>query len=370
MDAKAESLALQGAERLATLRRSGLIDAPAEPKLDRITDLVCRMVTSDVALLSLVEDTGQFFASQCGLPEPYATTRETPLSHSFCQYVVAHDQPLVVSDARRDPLLAHNGAVRDLNVIAYLGVPVHSRDGHVLGSLCAISGTPRTWSDDDVAAMRDLARVAEDLIDLHWYAARAGEAAEQNAVLAREYHHRVKNALAVSAALVKLAAKECDSAEELARQSGLRLEALADAHETVSLGGDVAPLGDIVERLMAPYGATRAGRAGGPEIVLGHEQVTPVCLFLHELATNSVKYGALGQAIAVAVTWVLDDGAVVLQWQERTTVEPPRSQGFGSKLIEMAARQLRGASEAHWADGALTVTLRFPARRGAAATSR
>lgn len=370
MDAKADSLALQGAERLATLRRSGLLDAPAEPKLDRITDLVCRMVATDVALLSLVEDTRQFFASQCGLPEPYATTRQTPLSHSFCQYVVAHRQPLVVNDARLDPLVATNEAVRDLNVIAYLGVPVHSRHGHVLGSLCAISSTPRAWTNDDVAAISDLALVAEDLIDLHWYAGRAGEAAEQNAILAREYHHRVKNALAVSAALVKLAAKDCASAEELARQSGQRIEALADAHETVSLGSDVAPLGDIVARLMAPYSAARDSRDGGPAIVLAHDQVTPVCLFLHELATNSVKYGALGQAMAVAVAWAVEDGFVVLAWRERTQAPPPRAEGFGSKLLDMAARQLGGATDAHWADGELTVTLRFPARRGAGATSR
>ncbi len=363
MDAKPENDALRAPSRLAGLVRSGLLDMPPEPKLDRITTLVRRSLAADVALLSLVAETRQFFASQCGLPEPYATTRETPLSHSFCQHVVTLGQPLVVNDARLDPLVVHNLAVSDLGVIAYLGVPVRDRDGHVLGSLCAIGGAPRAWSDDDIALLSELARVAEDLMDLHRHALRASEAAEENGILAREYHHRVKNVLAVSAALVKLAAKDSSSATDLAQRSVLRLTALAEAHGTVGVGADAVPLGDLVHRLMAPYQTARLD-AGGPAIEVTHEQVTPICLVLHELATNSMKYGALAQDVPVGVTWQVADGGVVLNWRERTAVRSAGIEGFGSQLIAIAARQLGGTTETAWDGGDLVVTLRFPARTG------
>ena len=55
--------------------------------------------------MSLVDRHRQFFKSQVGLPEPTATARETPLTHSFCQWVVADQHELVVPDARVHPLL-------------------------------------------------------------------------------------------------------------------------------------------------------------------------------------------------------------------------------------------------------------------------
>jgi two-component sensor histidine kinase len=375
VDAKPDVVALRMPERLAALKRSGLLDSPPEPKFDRITALIRQVLGTDVALFSLVEDMRQFFASQCGLPEPYATTRETPLSHSFCQYVVELGEPLVVPDARLDPLVAQNGAVADLNVISYLGVPVRDRQGHVLGSLCAIGGSSRAWSEADIAVMSQMAHVTEDLLDLHEHALRANEVAEEYAVLAREYHHRVKNTLAVSAALVNLAAKESNSADDLARRSTARLGALASAHETVSIGTDQSDLATLVERVMMPYQAalSSAGAgsgSGGPAIAVTQEQVTPICLVLHELATNSAKYGALGQGQAVAVTWQVADGVVTLVWRERTAAVPARAEGFGRKLFDLAARQLRGAADTAWHDGELTQTLRFPAASAAPATSR
>ena len=92
-----------------------------------------------------------------GLPEPYATSRETPLSHCFCQYVVKDAQPLVISDARLDERLHDNLAIRDLGVIAYAGFPLRDAGGRTVGSLCAIDPEPREWTDDELSALEDLA---------------------------------------------------------------------------------------------------------------------------------------------------------------------------------------------------------------------
>jgi DNA-binding CsgD family transcriptional regulator len=143
----------------------------------------------------LIDADRQFFKSSCGLPEPWASARQTPLSHSFCQHVVASENYLVIEDARTEPLVADNPAVFELGVIAYLGVPVLAPNGRILGSFCAIAPKPRAWSKDDIALMQDLSGIVESEIALRENARRILTLAQDNALLAREHHRRVKNTL-------------------------------------------------------------------------------------------------------------------------------------------------------------------------------
>ena len=94
------SPAVTDPHRLRALESAALLDTPAEMVFDRLTNLASRILGVPVALVSLVTPDRQFFKSQCGLPSPYAERRETPLSHSFCQYVVDDGAALVVEDAR------------------------------------------------------------------------------------------------------------------------------------------------------------------------------------------------------------------------------------------------------------------------------
>lgn len=130
-------------ERLGALRESGLMDSEIEASFDRAVRHASRVLDAKVSLLSLVTEERQFFKAQIGLPEWAATERQTPLSHSFCQHVVRTGDSFVVEDAREHPLVKDNLAIPDLGVIAYLGVPVVTADGHVLGSFCAIQDSPR-----------------------------------------------------------------------------------------------------------------------------------------------------------------------------------------------------------------------------------
>ena len=121
-------------DRLAALRHLCLLDTAVDPAFDRITRLASRILNVPVSLVSLVDDNRQFFKSQIGLPEPLAQTRQTPLSHSFCQHVVALNQPLIVSDAREHPLVYDNMSVPELNIIAYAGIPLVTSSGAAIGS--------------------------------------------------------------------------------------------------------------------------------------------------------------------------------------------------------------------------------------------
>lgn len=143
--------------RLAALHDLGLLDTDAEQDFDRYTRLATELLGVPVSLVSLVAAGRQFFKSQHGLTGPVADARQTPLSHSFCQYAVASGQPLVISDAREHPLVADNLAIRDLGVIAYAGMPLVLSDGHAVGAFCAIDGVPRDWSERDIRILGDLA---------------------------------------------------------------------------------------------------------------------------------------------------------------------------------------------------------------------
>ena len=148
---------LSDPERLSALSRIRDMGAWPRESLDRLARIAARLLHVPVALVSLVDDREQCFAGQVGLEEPVALERRTPLSHSFCKHVVLTEEPLVIEDARRHPLVMHNPAIRDLKVVAYCGVPIRASNGKVLGSLCAIDHEPRKWTQEDVDTLSDLA---------------------------------------------------------------------------------------------------------------------------------------------------------------------------------------------------------------------
>lgn len=171
--------------RLTALHATALMDSPPEEAFDRAVRVATRLLGTPVGLVSLVDGERQFFKAQTGLPEHTAAARQTPLSHSFCQHVVETELPLSVRDAREDPLVRKNLAIKDLGVIAYLGVPLHAPDGHVLGSFCAIQSEPRDWTADEQAILEDVAAGIEAEISLRSALVRSSEL-EQRATEAEE----------------------------------------------------------------------------------------------------------------------------------------------------------------------------------------
>jgi len=186
---------LQDVERLDALSRTHLLDSDAEEAFDRLTRLAAQILHAPVALMSLVDANRQFFKSSVGLPEPWSSRRETPLSHSFCQHAVVSGAPLVVADARQHALVRDNLAIADLNVIAYAGVPLVDTQGHALGSFCVIDNQARQWTEAELAILKELAASVMTEIEL-----RAATRAAQQAIAARDeifstVTHDLKNPL-------------------------------------------------------------------------------------------------------------------------------------------------------------------------------
>ena len=168
-----------------TTPTSALVPVVSDEAFERFVRLVRRQLGVPTALVSLVGPEEQVFPGAAGLPEPWQSSRRTPLTHSFCQHVVTSARPLVIEDARREPLVAGNLAVSELDVVAYAGMPLLDVEGRTIGSLCAIDSHPRRWTDDDLAVLVDLASACSSELQLRAMRERAARAAEVAAV---EWH--------------------------------------------------------------------------------------------------------------------------------------------------------------------------------------
>lgn len=349
------------------------MDSMPEEAFDRVVRLATRVTGVPVGLFTLVDDRHQSFKAQVGLDGARAKVCGTPLSSSFCQYVVTSDRPLAVRDAREHALLSTNGAVEGLDVVAYLGTPIHAADGQVIGSLCAIDHAPHDWTEDQAAALRDLASIIETELALRHSMA-------ERAMILTELNHRVKNLFAMVGGMVRLARREHQDADALAADIEARVNALARAHQLIvpasALDRDPAtgvPLGDLLASLLSPYDARGARdrlQISGPNVPLGPQATTHLALALHELATNSVKYGALcspdGQ---LRLDWAVSDDNLHLRWDETagTVVQPAEEgrangPGFGTQLLELTVEgQLQGAFETLWTEVGLSHRITIPA---------
>src|SRR5829696_2640658 len=149
--------AVSDPKRLSALEKTGLLDSEPDERFDGLARVAARALDAPVAMVTLVDRDRQFFKACIGLEEPWASQRETPLSHSFCQHAVAARTALVVDDAREDPVLRDNPAIRDMKVIAYAGIPLIARGGAALGTLCVIDHKPRRWRPEDTSLLEEIA---------------------------------------------------------------------------------------------------------------------------------------------------------------------------------------------------------------------
>jgi two-component sensor histidine kinase len=362
---------LAEAGRLDALYRTGLLDSPPEEPFDRLTQLVCRVLGVPVSLVSLVDADRQFFKSQRGLPEPWSQIRETPLTHSFCQHVVIRGEALVISDAASDPAVCGNLAIRDLGVSAYLGVPLTTPEGHILGSLCAIDVKPRNWTETDLLTLEDIAHAVMGEVLLRREIARRRESEEQLSLLGQELTHRIKNIFAVTSSLVALSARAGGTAETVVTVVRQQLSALAKAHDYVTPRrtgdpplGDGSTLAGLFQVLLAAYPQNQI-EIGACDQIVGAKAAQALALIFHETATNAIKYGALSTPEGrIVISCEQQVGALAISWRETgpRRLGTPEQRGFGSSMAERIARShLGGDLEREWLPTGLVLTLRVPA---------
>lgn len=203
------------------------------------------------------------------------------------------------------------------------------------------------------------------------------QAEEGRELLAGEMSHRVKNLLAIASGLTAITSRSTTTVQDMARELTLRLTALGRAHDLVRPvpGQTEAPsalLGDLLTVLLAPYDDLGAFsgriRVSVPRMSVGESSTTILALIMHELATNSLKYGALSvDEGSLDVSCSAHDEAVTIVWTESggPKIKAPTSvAGYGSKLVARSiAGHLKGSINYDWAEGGLVVTLKVDPMR-------
>ncbi|MBO0749642.1 MAG: hypothetical protein J2O44_04310 [Porphyrobacter sp.] len=164
-------------------------------------------------------------------------------------------------------------------------------------------------------------------------------ASAREALLNEELRHRLKNLLAVVNSLSALSHRHSDP-EQAQSAFAERLAALDRA--TSLLGGDrdvACALPDLAQEALRPFLADYDIRFVGTSQEIDRDGCVPAVLALHELATNAIKYGALGKPDGyVELRWGDPvDGAVTLDWEEKDgpEVAPPQRRGMGSRILSM-----------------------------------
>jgi len=218
-----------------------------------------------------------------------------------------------------------------------------------------VAGQSKPWTPADLRIAEGLrVTLLEVILQLSDLAARERRnAQERQELMIAELNHRVRNILSLVRGLVAQSKDTATSIEEFASVLGGRIQALARAHDQITnLNWAPVALRNLLESEAGAYLGSRAGRVrmDGPDVALDPKAFATLALVVHEMMTNSAKYGALADSTGhVQVIWHLDPGSsLVIDWKESggPPVQPPSRRGFGTTIIERSVPfDLKGDAE-------------------------
>ncbi|GEP00166.1 GGDEF domain-containing protein [Methylobacterium haplocladii] len=157
-------------ERLAALDRYDILDTPCEEAFDRITRLTRRIFDVPMSTITLIDGHRQWFKSRTGV-----AACETPRGPALCDVAIRETRALIVPDTNEDPrFLANPFVVGAPHIRFYAGAPLITPEGHGIGTLCAMDTKPRSFLDDQVETLTDLARIVMSELELRMLAMTDG----------------------------------------------------------------------------------------------------------------------------------------------------------------------------------------------------
>ena len=158
-------------QRLKALHDYGIMDTPAEPEFDDITALAAEICGTPIALISLIDETRQWFKSKVGLATP-----QTSRDEAFCAHALTGNKILQVPDAQMDQRFADNPSVTgDPKIRFYAGAPLVTPSGDTLGTLCVIDCRPRQLTKRQQQVLRVLSRQVMMQLELRRHTRKLAE---------------------------------------------------------------------------------------------------------------------------------------------------------------------------------------------------
>ncbi|WP_322994187.1 HWE histidine kinase domain-containing protein [Castellaniella sp.] len=234
-----------------------------------------------------------------------------------------------------------------------------------------VLGRSVPWSEDDLVIAEALRSWLRDAVLTETEATSRDreEASRRRSLINEELNHRIKNVMSLVKSIALQTGASAGSVSEYSRVLEGRLQALACAHDR-SLGESGGSLSDLIEAeavLHRSEAVPDRVLVAGPDLYLSDKAYGVLALVIHEMMTNSMKYGALSIPEGrLTIQWALDPGiGLMMDWRERGGPEvlPPRRTGFGSRLIRNSMEyDLKGHAEIDFDPLGLTSRFVIPAR--------
>jgi diguanylate cyclase (GGDEF)-like protein len=340
-------------ERLNALRRYAILDTPPEGVFDRITALAADMLEAPVAVVSLVDTNRVWFKSVHGT----AGFREIERTPSLWGAAIGHDGPHVVEHASADPRTQEHPLVSGpFGLEFYVGVPLKTHDGHVLGTLCCIDRRPRGATAHQVRCLEALAAIVMDEIELRRSARQISRLSEALADACDDMERRASfdplTGVLARAAMLDRTTKLIERAGAASIGTGLLILDI-DRFKAVNDGYGHA-VGDRVLKEVAARMAASCrsgdliGRIGGEEFLAVFADVTPdQALGIAERMREAVCRGPVpigdGAELDVSVSGGLltlapsDEAVALAPAMSRADAALYRAKAGGRNRVEMAA---------------------------------
>lgn len=235
-----------------------------------------------------------------------------------------------------------------------------------------VHGQSMPWREEEIAAAEQLRATLLEVVLRMSDAANQerARANERQELLISELNHRVRNILNLIRGLVNQSAREAGSVEQLTDVIAGRVQALARAHDQLTQENWApASLRALLTTEVSAYLGEKAARVDitGPDAMLMPTAFSTLALVMHEMVTNSAKYGALADSrgrVSISMSET-QEGGLEIQWRESggPAVQPPTRQGFGTTIIEKSIpHELSGTAEVRYVLTGLEADFTIPAR--------
>jgi two-component sensor histidine kinase len=303
---------------------------------DEITRTAIAISGADKGNLQLFDETlGSLrIIAQQGFQERFLKFFEHVDDHvaASCGTAMATNEQVIVDDVLTSKIFVGQPAQKvllDAEVRAIISTPLSSSKGGLLGVISTYFSRPGHPSERQLRLTNILVRQAADYLER-----KHSEQIQQTIVL--ELQHRSNNLLAV----IQSIAERSLASDQSKKTFEARLQALARANRALvrsNWGG--IDLNQLVRTELEVF--SKRASISGVSVLLSPQHAQNFTLALHELATNSAKYGAFSNATGkVQVTWTIEpdqsDSVLKFKWQESggPAVSTPTRQGFGSQLLK------------------------------------
>ena len=351
-------------ERLRTLADYNIIDTPAESDFDDIVELASQICETKVSLVSLVDESRQWFKASKGF-----AGEDTPRENAICGHALLQDDLLEIPDTTLDPRTADNRlVVTEQGMRFYAGVQLKAPNGLPIGTLCVLDDKPRVLTELQRQTLRTLANQVMTQLELR-------RTLRNQEILRGEMDHRVKNSLQTVQSLLRLYAGKVTDPTALTAFAAVerRVAAIVALHRELHESSSVASvnmqsfMGGVLKHLAATCPDNVRITSDIAAFELASTEATALAVVASECVANAIKHafpedrpGRIAVSLAYTPTGDVqmicrDDG--VGSAQDEATRDPMTS--LGLRIMDASAQQVAARMERRSTNEGYVVEMTF-----------